>query len=796
MNSLKRNIAAFLLLATFLTITQRVRSQNSTQDLPSRAKVAVSQTRGTIQLASLQKPVNVLRDRWGVAHIYAQNQHDLFFAQGYVVSQDRLFQMELWKRSGQGRLAEILGPDALPRDVNARLLRYRGEMDAEYASYSPDTKQILEAFTDGINAYIAARLQPGGPGLPIEFQIAGFKPEPWKPEDCLNRMAAFSMTGNSMAELYHAAAVAALGPKQATKLFDLDPPVELDPAPGLNFAGLTPHLLRNLVGSDVRIVFPANALEGSNDWTLSGSLTSTRKPILANDPHRVIAEPSLRYIVHLVAPGWDVIGAGEPGLPGVAVGHNQNIAWGFTIFGVNQHDLYIEELNPSNLLEYKTEHGWERMRVEKETFQVRGGSPSTVELKFTRHGPVLWADQTRALALRWVGAEPGTAGYLGSLAVDRARNWDEFEAAMKRWKVPSENIVYADTAGSIGEHSVGLSPLRKNWTGLLPVPGTGGYEWDGFIPTEELPHSFNPVTGFIATANHKMIPDNYRYKVGYEWASPYRFRRIEQVLEQAKASGHKLTIEDMEKLQSDVVSLPAQELLGLLRRAPGADVDPTTKLLLGWDAVVTEDSTAAALYELWLRELMSAVTHRAVPKQVWNMMRDWPMDKFIATLSQPTTDVFGAQPEAGRDQLLLDTLKSAREKLAILEGPDPAKWQWGRIHTIEFRHSLDAAPGAKALLDLGPIARPGDNNTVNATAYLGESFQQLAGASYREIMDLSDWDNSVGVNVPGQSGQPGSPHYSDLLPLWSEGRYFPLSYSRAAVEKQVVDNLILEPKKQ
>jgi penicillin G amidase len=793
MNRIKRTPAFSLLLGLLLTPALRPTPQGPAQRLPARAQAAVSQIRGTLRLAGLQDPVTVLRDRWGVPHIYAENQHDLFFAQGFVVAQDRLFQMELWKRSGQGTLSEILGPGALARDVYARLLRYRGDTDAEYASYSPDTKQILEAFTAGINAYITERLKQGGPSLPVEFQIAGFKPELWKVGDCLNRMAAFSMTGNARTELYHAEAVSALGAKNATKLFDLDPPVELDPAPSLNFSGLTPKLLRNLAGSDVRIEFPATVLEGSNNWTVSGALTATGKPMVANDPHRVIAEPSLRYIVHLVAPGWDVIGAGEPGLPGVAVGHNQNIAWGFTIFGLDQQDLYVEELNPANPLEYRIEDGWERMRVEKETFRVRGESSSVVDLKFTRHGPVLWEDKTRALALRWVGADPGTAGYLGSLAMDRARNWDEFEAAIKRWKVPSENIVYADTAGNIGEHSAGLAPLRKNWTGLLPVPGAGGYEWDGFVPTEELPHTFNPAAGFVATANHKMIPKNYPYKVGYEWASPYRFQRIAQVLEQAKSRGHKLSLEDMEKLQSDVLSLPGQELVGLLRLVPGAGADPLAKLLLGWEGVVAEDSAAAALYELWRGELSSAFTHRAAPKQVWNIVRDWPIDKMLAALWHPNAEVFGAQPETARNQLLVDTLKSAREKLVKFEGPDQGRWQWGGIHTVEFRHALDADAGAKALLDLGPIAQPGDGDTVNATAYSGDSFEQLAGASYREVLDLSEWDESVAVNVPGQSGQPGSPHYSDLLSLWSEGRYFPLLYSRRAVENEATDKLILQP---
>lgn len=792
MNVVKRCLACLSILPMLLAMAFRM-PQRSSQSLQQRATSALSPIRGTLKVAGLESPVKVMRDRWGVAHIYAQNQHDLFFAQGYVVSQDRLFQMELWKRAGQGRLAEILGPTALDRDVNARLLQYRGDMAAEYASYSPDTQEILQAFTAGINAYIAERLKPGASGLPIEFQIAGFKPEPWKPEDCLNRMAAFSMTGNSTAELYHAEAVAALGAARATKLFDFDPAVELHPAPGVNFVGLSPQLLRNLVGSDSRIEFPAHALEGSNDWTVSGALAATGKPILANDPHRVIAEPSLRYVVHLVAPGWDVIGAGEPGLPGVAVGHNQHIAWGFTIFGLDQQDLYLEKLNPADTLEYKTEHGWEKMRVEEQTFRVRGAPDVEVDLKFTRHGPVLWEDKTRALALRWIGAEPGTAGYLGSLAADRAHNWKEFERAMKRWKVPSENIVYADREGNIGEYSVGLAPLRKNWYGLLPVPGDGGYEWSGFVPYKRLPHSFNPAAGFVATANHKMIPLNYPYRVGYEWDPGFRFRRVSAVFEAAKSSGHKLDLLDMEKLQDDVLSTPAQKFVALLHLVAGTSTDPAVRLLLDWNCVVNKNSAPAALYEVWVQELTTRMSHLVVPKQLWGMMRGWPIDKVLAALAHPTREIFGAEPQATRNRLLLDALKSAGDKLAKLEGPDSVKWSWGRIHTVEFRHQLELAPGARAVLDLGPIPRPGDNYTVNATGFGNGSFQQVAGASYREIMDLSNWDNSVAVNVPGQSGQPGSSHYSDLLPLWSDGRYFPLSYSRESVEKNTADRLVLEP---
>jgi penicillin amidase len=790
-----------LVLAVILAGVAGGKGQSSPKQargpLEEAARAAVSLIRGTVNAYGLQQAVRVQRDRWGVAHIYAQNQHDLFFAQGFVVAQDRLFQMELWKRSGQGRLAEILGPSAVKRDVSARLLRYRGDMDAEYKSYSPDTKEILEAFTSGINAYIAEIQKPGGVGFPVEFQLAGFKPESWKPEDCLNRMAAYSVTGNGASELHSAQLVALLGPEKAAEFLELDPPVKLDPAPGIDFSGLSPALLENLVGSDVPLHFAETPVQGSNNWTVSGSLTATGKPLLANDPHRVIADPSLRYIVHLVAPGWNVIGSGEPGLPGVAVGHNENIAWGFTIFGLDQQDLYLAELNPADPEQYKTEHGWERMEVKTESIGVRGGTPVTVKLKFTRHGPVLWEDGKRALALHWVGAEPGTAGYLGSLALDRAENWQQFEQAMPRWKVPSENIVYADRDGNIGEHSTGLAPLRKNWTGLLPVPESSGYEWSGFVPNSELPHFYNPAAGFVATANHKMIPENYRYAVGFQWAPPDRFGRISEVLSDAAKSQRKLSVADMENIQNDVVSLPARELQALLKHAasnaPGTASGPL-RLLLDWDCAFTEDSVAGTLYEYWVLELRDAVSARVIPADAQKVIGKLSLERIVRELSKPQASVFGQDPEAARDALLLETVHGAEQKLAAKLGADPKNWAWGQVHRASFIHPLGGiAPDAKTLFNRGPVSRPGENSTVDATYFGGGSFDQLAGASYREIFDLSDWDNGVGVNVPGQSGQPGSLHYDDLLPLWTQGKYFPLSYSKHAVDRETTDVLELKP---
>lgn len=777
---------AHALFSAVLCSAFLVGQQSNESDLAARAEKANPPISGELKIAGLERPVKVTRDNWGVAHIYAANQHDLFFAQGFVAAQDRLFQMELWKRAGQGRLAEVLGKPAIERDRYARLLKYRGDLQAEYKSYSPDTSPILTAFTDGINAYIRYLNSTGGPGLPISFQLAGFKPEPWKPEDCLSRVAAYSMTGNARSELVNAELLTKLGADKAQLILDTDPPTKLDAADGVDYSGLSSSVLDGLVGGDTRIEFGSqNVPVGSNNWTISGKLTYTGKPILANDPHRVIALPSLRYIVHLSAPGWDVIGAGEPALPGVAIGHNQHIAWGLTIFPVDQQDLYVEELNPANPLEYKHGGKWQAMRTEKTVIEVKGSSPETVTLKFTHHGPVLWEDAAhhRALALRWVGDEPGTAGYLASLAVDRAQNWNDFLAALRRWKLPPENLVYADTEGNIGEQSAGLTPVRS-WTGLLPVTGSDGkHEWSGFIPLDELPHTFNPADGWFATANDRTIPEDYKYKVGFEW-STYRVQRIRDVLSDFAAKQRKIRMLDAEELQRDVLSLPADQLIRMLPRHSEGPERRFVEILKDWDRRMRSPAVPAALYEVWERRLRGALLERIAGTAA---------PKAVHLNTQQAMDCLKSLPAADQQQLLLSTLADAGHELEQQAGPDPALWSWGSLHTMTFRHPLDQLPGAKDLFDLEPVARPGDANTVNATGSGAGGFRQTSGASYREIFDLDNWDNSIAVNTPGQSGEPGSRHYSDLLPLWAAGQYFPLLYSKEAVEENATDVLLLTP---
>lgn len=776
-----------LVLLVGVVLTTSVGGQQASGDLVARAQKAVSPLEGEIKLQGLQQAVKVERDNWGVAHIYAANQPDLFFAQGFVAAQDRLFQMEMWKRAGQGRLAEVLGKSAVDRDRYARLLRYRGDMQAEYRSYAPDALSILTAFTDGINAYIHYINSPGGPGLPIEFELTDFKPEPWKPEDCLSRMAAYSMTGNARSELLDAELLAKLGSDKAQQVIDPDPHTTLDPESGMDYTGFSPELLEGLVGGDVRIEFPSRDNPvGSNNWTISGKLTTTGKPILANDPHRVIAVPSLRYIVHLVAPGWNVIGAGEPALPGVAIGHNQRIAWGLTIFSVDQQDLYIEELNPANSREYKQNGKWRQMREETTTINVKGASPETMKLQLTEHGPILWEDTThhRALALRWVGSEAGTAGYLASLSVDRAQSWKEFLAALERWKLPPENMVYADLDGNIGEQSVGLTPIRS-WTGMLPVPGSDGkHEWNGFVPLDQLPRVLNPEQGWFATANNRTIAEDYKYKVGYEWAT-YRVERIRKVLSGFADKQQKIRVQDSESLQNDVYSIPADELIRMLPRHSDGPEARFVDMLKDWDRVLRSPSVPGALYEVWERHLRNALVNKLAGDSANEFANHFGL--------QQALDYLKSLPAADQQQILLSTLADAGHEMEQKQGDDPALWSWGAMHTVTFRHSLDQLPGARQLFDLGPIARPGDGNTVDATGSSGSGFAQVSGASYREILDLSNWDNSLAINTPGQSGQPGSWHYADLLPFWEAGQYFPLVYSKSAVEENASKVLTLLP---
>lgn len=742
-------------------------------------KVAVD----TLREAGLRAPVEVRYDRWGVPHIYARNQRDLFFAQGWVASRDRLFQMEMWRLHGEGRLAEVLGASALERDRLARLFKYRGDIERDWRMYAPDARVIAEAFVAGVNAYIARAKQTRT--LPPEFALLGFQPQPWPLETPLARVTGLSGTGNASSEALRAQLVHALGAARTNEIFPPDPMRPLDPVAGLSLDGIGQSSLGGYSATFSDVAYAR--MEGSNNWVVSGAKSVTGKPILANDPHRIITNPAVRYITHLVAPGWNVIGAGEPALPGVAIGHNDRIAFGLTVVGMDQQDLYVERVQRCGAATCTWLRGqWRPIRVITETMRVKGQGSRTVRLEYTEHGPIVAYDsaRTRAFVVRSVHQEPGTAPYLASLSLGRARNWREFEAAMARWLMPSENMIYADVDGNIGWIAGGIMP-RRSWSGLLPVPGDGRFEWSGFVPGEQLPRAFNPPDGYIATANHNILPPGYRIPLSYEWASRYRIDRVRDVLSQNR----RFSVEDFKQLQHDDYSKLAEVLVPPLLSAAQRlkkNEQAEFKDLASWDYRMSRDSRAALVFNAWApaayRRVLGAYKLGAAVQRLLNYAEyEW----LEAQLRNPGR-ALGSNPELARDSLLVLAMGDAIDAITRQIGTDRRKWVWGEVHVARFRHPLSSK------YDLQSASRGGDGNTVYMTA--GPEFRQSAGASYREIIDLADFDNSWVTSVPGQSGDPRSKHYSDLLPLWANDKYFPLVFSRSRVERETEAVLWLTPR--
>lgn len=748
-----------------------------------------------LRVPGITAEVTILRDHWGVAHIYAQNEHDLFFAQGYNVASDRLFQLELWRRQATGTLAEVFGQSEVERDIGNRLFRFRGDMTQDLNWYHPHGAAIVQAFVAGINAYIAATEQ--NPALlSPEFQQLGIKPGRWTPAVVISRFN--GLLGNVTAEINIAQAVRAVGADSVEELEDFqpaNPKIDLDPA--LHNADLSAKVLavynafrRPLRLTDAEIPKPEEI--GSNNWVVSGRLTPTGFPLMANDPHRTQSSPSLRYWVHLVAPGWDVIGGGEPALPGVSIGHNQKGAWGLTIFGGDSEDLYVYDTNPANSNQYMYKGAWMRMRVIETSIPVKGAATETVALKYTQHGPVVYEDAARhkAYAVRAAWLEPGSAPYLASLRMDQAQSWTEFRAACAFSRVPSENMVWAGVNGDIGYQAVGITPLRPNWSGLVPVPGDGRYEWAGFLPILELPHTLNPAKGFFNTSNNYLIPSgwNHPQALHYQWADAFRARRVAEVL----GSGQTFTASDMARLQDDDVSIPARELVPLLRgvAVASSSAHQAQQMLLGWNEAMDQNSAAAGIYEAWQRHVLADERAMLVPKAAQPYIANLSVAKSLAWLEAPDGR-FGAEPLQGRDALLARALVEAVTELSGRLGPDPLNWVWGASHHALIRHPLATVSSALAAqYDVGNLPRNGDAFTVDAT---GGGANQTAGGSFKIIADTGDWDATIGINNPGQSGDVRSPHYKDLYPLWAAGKYFPAFYSRSKVESVTESRVELVP---
>lgn len=796
----------------------------------------------TLRAPGLDEAVEILKDRWGVSHIYAQTEHDLFYAQGYSAARDRAFQLELWRRQATGTLAEILGPEEVERDHGTRLFMFRGDLEAELNHYHPRGKAIIEAYVEGVNARVAETLEHPDL-LPVEFEMLDIEPGFFTPAVVISRHQ--GLLGNIGEELRLGRAVARGGENAVRRVSwfqPQDPILTLDPAidgdllfhdilrlydafrTGVRFQAedVVARYRRGGVGEeeDRAAAAFAGRLEapplypglesdpfmgptvdnmadiGSNNWVVGAALSESGYPLMANDPHRAQAAPSLRYMVHLNGPGWDVIGGGEPAIPGVSIGHNGYGAWGLTVFRTDGEDLYVYETDPSDGSRYRYGDGWESMTSITEVIEVEGADPVEVELFYTRHGPVVYQDRehNRAYAIRAAWMEVGGAPYLASLRMDQARTWEEFREACSYSNIPGENMIWADRTGTIGWQSVGIAPIRRTWSGMVPVPGDGRYEWDGYLPILDKPGIVNPAQGFFASANNHLTPLDYERwdAITFTWTDPYRWARASEVL----GSGRRFSMTDMMALQTDVHSIPARTLVPMLDglSAPNPAVENARlRLLDDWDYDLDAGSVRAGIYAMWERELRDLMHARMVPADLHQLIPSIPMKKVIDWMISPPGDL-GPDPLEARDTILIESLSSAVAQLVDKLGSVYQNWEYGQP---DYKHALLHHPlslavddETRAALDVGPAPRGGNSYTLNNT---GNGDNQTSGASFRIIVDTSDWDRTVAVNTPGQGGNPRDPHYRDLFDLWANDEFFPLFYSRDQVEAVTGARTILAP---
>lgn len=780
---------------------------------------------GSRSVPGLAAPVSIVRDAHAVPSIRAETEADALFALGYVHAQDRLWQIEFNRRIAQGRLAEILGPGALDTDRFLRTLGVHRAAQSIAANLDAETRALLDAYAAGVNAYLTTRTE----ALPPEFVLARAPaPEPWTAADSIawSLMMAWDLSRSYLNELARLRLAAKL---TRAEIDEFRPPypgdaplpvadyVELYRVLGLAHGGATAVLEQatQLAAAHPLAGFGAGEGVGSNNWVVAGSRTASGKPLLANDPHLGLTTPSVWYFARLQAPGLDVFGATLPGVPYVILGRNARVAWGFTNTGPDVQDLYLERVHPTDPDQYQTPDGYARFATRTEVIRVRGADDVRLVVRSTRHGPVLSGalaavdralprGQTRyVLALRWAALEPADATMRALRRMNRARDAREFEEALRDWQLVQQNIVFADVDGRIGMIAPGRIPLRRpdnDLMGLVPAPGWDArYDWQGWLPFEALPRIVDPASGFIVTANHKITPPGYGPYLTSEWHVPYRARRIAELIE----AQPKHTPESFQRIQADVVSLAARELL-----AATANVQPRSEAarivlerLRAWDGAMTVDAPEPVLLHTWLRRLRS----RIFADDLGALAPD-----FVATseLVQATLNVLAGRTRARDwcddvttarretcDELAAEALEEAIGELART-GRDPLALRWGEVHRAVLEHRpLSNARLVRDWFELGaPV--PGDSHTVNVGQLLlrgDQPFQTRHAASLRAIYDLSDAGGDAWMFAGGQVGNVFSPHYDALLPMWQKVGYLPLHWSGPR-DGEPAATLVLKPR--
>lgn len=777
-------------------------------------------------IVGLQEEVEVIRDENGINHIFANNEHDLFFSQGYLAAKDRLFQFEVWRRQATGTLAEILGERELERDKGVRLFKFRGDKTTELNHYHPRGEIIVDAFVDGINTYIKEVLE-NQELLPIEFKLLDILPDYWTWEVVISRHQ--GLLQNVKDELSYSRVISLIGAEKASEIYYFHPhtpnlnipssiPKELlfkdILAPynafrkGVTFLpediqedrrNESPSFLAELseIESDIKETLEFEKFSiGSNNWVVSGKLTESGFPIMANDPHRLHAVPSLRYWVHLHAPGWDVVGGGEPVIPGISIGHNQYGAWGLTIFETDNEDMRIYDTHPENPFQYFHKGEWLDMQTINDTIKVKNLPDQTATYYYTVHGPVTFIDSTlhKAVAVQCAWLESGGAPYLASLRMDQSKTWEEFKDACTFNHIPAENMVWADREGNIGWQATGIAPIRNGFSGLVATLGDGSMEWDGYLPIELRPNDLNPEVGFFATSNENVTPSDYKETnaLGYEWADAFRGDRVREVL----GEGKNFTLEQMGALQNDYLALPARTLTPYLLNIDfeSNNAKSAQASLKDWDYVLDKNSVVAGIYVMWERKIRSEIKNLILPEEALPWVGSIQLTKILSWMENPSK-IFKNNPIQERDDFLKHSFELALTELEDKLGSDQSKWQYGQA---DYKHALIRHPLSLALseewrnkLDLGPVPRGGYSFTPSANAY-GDN--NTAGASFRIIVDTGDWESTLGINTPGQSGNPESNFYKNLFSKWANDEYFGVPYGYESIQKKLSERMILKPK--
>jgi penicillin G amidase len=764
------------------------------------------QFEGSLKLEGLQKPVRIYHDAHGVPHIYAENLTDLLFAQGFVHAQDRLWQMDFNRRLVSGRLAEIAGSLALSVDRWLRILGLRRVSEQEPELLDPASLALLDAYAQGVNARIAQGR------LPIEFFLLGYRPEPWSPVDSLSwsKMVAWGLSGNWESELLRQELIERLGAEKASdlELEDLQPwPDGMSMIMQGYLALSQSEAARLLAGPTLRDGI------GSNSWVISGKRTASGKPILANDMHLPLTAPAIWYENHLSAPGLDVTGVSFPGVPLVIAGHNRHVAWGFTAGFADVQDLYVERLQRTaeGKVLYEDRGGWVEAQVRQEKILVRGGRKLTQEVFVTRHGPVINPliqnfEVQQPLALRWTALEPERS-FLALIRLNQADSCLSLREALREWASPVVNVVYADTQGNIGYSLPGRIPIRGKGDGSVPVPGWNGeYEWERYIPFDELPHLYNPPQGFIVTANNRIAGANYPYALGSDYVIADRARRISELI----LAHQPVSIDDVRAMQFDQVSHSARRVAQVIARLDGDDprITQVAALMRAWDGNIGMDSPAAAVHEVFMRRVIPLIlrdklgdlTERYAGKGPTPMLAEGSMwgfrswEWFQRTLETPDSAWFDLGAGETRDDVLRLALLETFDYLEHKLGKSIENWSWGKLHRVSFAHVLGRVKTLQPFFSRGPYPVGGDGTTIWSTfSNLEDTGDGVVAPPFRFIADLADLDHSLGLLAPGQSGQPGHPHYDDQVCAWFEGGYHAMLFQPEEVERSAAACLELLP---